>query len=554
MKSEHDQDEASFALLAQSFDTLSEAEHFLRPTPERAATGDQPPRKICVGLEERGDISPIKLEGAILEGADRNQQKYRDDPKIGAASARHSYGNAAPVSFAPMPYPSGQGDHNHHSNPQHGYYHHSQQDIPIYNAKGYSTTASNPFFVLRCVSQAFNTFSYKLSCLNEERICPVNIGPHSSTFSQYSRMEGDGIDINVLEKACSRVETALCAFGGTSTKPPVPRSSFSGIFRNRRSYDDDYYETMFHHRYTVKSDHIYWELECNPPVHGTSEPWDGLSGRPDLAFRGHRASPCYSPGISATSSSSVAPVDRYQKMRYRCKLCHQLKQNHDCPFRNSLHRSIGVTVHASINAFQAAEPGRLAPPLSEMNSCVTFFENENGFSPEQLREAATPRISPETDQTRPLHYSPESSLSSDSGQHKENIVSLRPPRPLTAPRPFGVTDKPLFVESVDLKPGQLRIISSSEHHVGSASFSYPPVPLPFEQRKRLSDTLFALAGQVPRLKEECAALLRCARGNNEWDLGVAQLLCQLVVGLYCAEGDFCLDGLKRYLQRMGISC
>ena len=552
MTSEHDQDVASFALLAQSFDTLSDAEHFLRPTPERAT--DQPPLKICVGPEERGDISPIKLEGAILEGADRNQKDYCDDPGTENPSARDLYGTAEPVSFAPMPYPSSKDNHEQHNNAHHEYHHHdSQEERPIYNAKGYSATASNPFFVLRCVSKIFDSFSYKLSCLDEGSICPVNIGPHSSTFSRYSQMEGNGIDVHDLEKACSRVETALCAFGGTSTA--TARSSYAGIFRPRRSYDDEYYENTFHHRYTVKRDHIYWELESSPPVHGSSEPWEsGDPSRPDLLFQGPSASLYYSPGISATSSSSVVPVDRYQKMRYRCKLCHQLKQNHDCPFRNSLHRSIGVTVHASINAFQAAEPGRLAPPLSEMNSCVTFFEDENGLSPDHMREAATPRISPETNQTRPLHYSPESSLSTDSGHHNGRIAPSRPPAPHTAPKPFGVTDKPLFVQSVDLKPGQLRIVTSSEHLVGSTSFSYPAVPLPYEQRKRLSDTLFALAGQVPCLKEECAALLRCARGNNEWDLGVAQLLCQLVVGLYCAEGDFCLDGLKRYLQRMGISC
>jgi hypothetical protein len=107
---------------------------------------------------------------------------------------------------------------------------------------------------------------------------------------------------------------------------------------------------------------------------------------------------------------------------------------------------------------------------------------------------------------------------------------------------------------MELKPEQFRSVTLSKLVDGGNAFVYPPVPLPFEQRRRLSDTLFALARQVPRLNEECAGLLRSARRNDEWDLGVAQLLCQLVVGLYCAEGDHRLDGLKHYLLRMGISC
>merc|ERR1712238_412576 len=56
------------------------------------------------------------------------------------------------------------------------------------------------------------------------------------------------------------------------------------------------------------------------------------------------------------------------KLRYRCKLCGQPKTNHVCPYQSSLVRSIGAMVHPAVNAFTAAEPGRLAPDLKEMNN------------------------------------------------------------------------------------------------------------------------------------------------------------------------------------------
>jgi hypothetical protein len=49
-------------------------------------------------------------------------------------------------------------------------------------------------------------------------------------------------------------------------------------------------------------------------------------------------------------------------------------------------------------------------------------------------------------------------------------------------------------------------------------------------------------------------LLRAARENGEWDLAVAELLTQVIIGLYCGEGDTRLDGLQRYLLGLGISC
>ena len=42
--------------------------------------------------------------------------------------------------------------------------------------------------------------------------------------------------------------------------------------------------------------------------------------------------------------------------------------------------------------------------------------------------------------------------------------------------------------------------------------------------------------------------------KNMWDLAIAELLTQLIVALYCQEGDRCLDGLQNYLLYLGVSC
>ena len=112
----------------------------------------------------------------------------------------------------------------------------------------------------------------------------------------------------------------------------------------------------------------------------------------------------------------------------------------------------------------------------------------------------------------------------------------------------------LFVESVDLKPEQFRIVSQSKVVNEPDAFSYPALPLPYAQRKRLSDNLFSLSKEVPQLTDECAAVLREAREKDLWDLAVAELMAQVVVVVHCLEGDSHFDGLRRYLLTLGISC
>jgi hypothetical protein len=84
-------------------------------------------------------------------------------------------------------------------------------------------------------------------------------------------------------------------------------------------------------------------------------------------------------------------------------------------------------------------------------------------------------------------------------------------------------------------------------------YDYPPIPVSFQGRKRLSDTLFYLSKSLPSMTADVASLLRIAREREEWDLAVAEILTQIIVALFCAEGDLRLDGLRNYLLNIGIS-
>lgn len=56
------------------------------------------------------------------------------------------------------------------------------------------------------------------------------------------------------------------------------------------------------------------------------------------------------------------------------------------------------------------------------------------------------------------------------------------------------------------------------------------------------------------MTRDCGAVLREARERDDWDQAVSELLTQVVVGLYCGEGDTQLDGLRQYLLTLGVSC
>jgi len=112
----------------------------------------------------------------------------------------------------------------------------------------------------------------------------------------------------------------------------------------------------------------------------------------------------------------------------------------------------------------------------------------------------------------------------------------------------------LFVDSIDLKPEQFRLITPSKKTSLPDAYTYPSLPLPYAQRKRLSDNLFSLSKEIPQLTDECAVVLRNAREKDMWDLAVAELMTQVVVVIHCSDGDCRFEGLRHYLLTLGIAC
>merc|ERR1712028_179809 len=86
--------------------------------------------------------------------------------------------------------------------------------------------------------------------------------------------------------------------------------------------------------------------------------------------------------------------------------------------------------------------------------------------------------------------------------------------------------------------------SHSRMMMSHGAYTYPALPLPYAQRKRLSDNLFSLSKEIPQLTDECASVLREARERDLWDLAVAELMTQVVVVVHCHDNDMRFEGLQ----------
>lgn len=298
------------------------------------------------------------------------------------------------------------------------------------------------------------------------------------------------------------------------------------------------------------------------------------------------------------------------KMRYRCKLCGQPKTNHVCPYQQSLVRSIGVMVQPAVNAFTAAEPGQLAPALTEMNNLAISAAAVAAENDSALADNSTSPTRPTPDRssilgsmsqtegdaaTNAVQVTPESLRSGGGGSSRSpaddimtpggrssrtggtpgsssgssNRRSGRSGAPGSTPssslkkrsharmRSGNAGDQAdlLFVEEMELQAEQFRTVTPSKSiSENPDAFTYPALPLPYAQRKRLSDNLFSLSKEIPQLTDECAAVLREARERDLWDLAVAELMTQVVVVVHCHEGDNSFEGLSRYLLTLGFTC
>jgi hypothetical protein len=164
MKTDHEQDFASFALFTQSFDTLSETGHYLKDSLERNLS-TPPIQKIDLEAEtlsQMGDISPIKL--------DDHRQLPTQLQQPCHSNSSYAVNEGVPVSayHGSRHYLQSHPRHSYEAYPHHHHRHHHQ------------TSTSNSIYVLRNAHAAFNDCSYLLPCLENQDICPVHLATHSS--------------------------------------------------------------------------------------------------------------------------------------------------------------------------------------------------------------------------------------------------------------------------------------------------------------------------------------------------------------------------------------
>ena len=443
--------------------------------------------------------------------------------------------------------------------------------------------------------------------------------------------------------------------GGSHTDTPgnAKKADANGTVENiedTRSEARKLYDEKLPLRFYENDDRLSWEIEDEPPIgNAADDVGDAISSRKSASSRGTADSSSnkrsypddsvvlyrsdrdgkkmrqtykadggmmmpHHTGMSGTSAAFVGSPQ--PKMRYRCKLCGQPKQNHICPYQQSLQRSLGTMVYKAVNAFTAEEPGEVAPALSTMNNFVT---SSGGDKSEPSSAATTPsRGIPKSGTGTMLsrsagrklaHITPQSvsrtNCNSPGGSSLSTVES--PPRAGGGRSPVRSTGRTprssgsrherdggggrskttpsrdnraslakklrfpsdpgssssrggdlLFVESADLRAEQFRVVRP-RHGTGVAPkdtpYHYAAVPLPYGQRKRLSDKLFGVSKEVPNLTDECAHVLREARKRDMWDTAVAELYAQVLVAMACPSQDERLDGLRWHLlTEHGIAC
>lgn len=321
-----------------------------------------------------------------------------------------------------------------------------------------------------------------------------------------------------------------------------PRSS---IFRLKASSGSrEAYEQQLQRRYVIGSKQVSWLNEENPPIHmdddekaGDADPL-GNHKQPDCV-------PSSSNDLHATAATGDSAAEK-SKAKYRCKMCDQPKQNHKCPYRSSLHRSIGVMVYPAVNSYTAAEPGSLAPALTKMNNFVSYDSDHGSPRPEYELAVASSRTLLMNQVTPEVSRGASSPRGSDYGHAPKRVKMTIKEEPC-----LDVGDS-LFKETVALRPEHYRAISPTTDDC--RKYHYQQIPLTFKERKNLSDTLFYLSRDIPTVTTDCARTLRMARECGEWDQAVAELMTQVIVCLHCVEGDSELDGLQQYLLSIGIAC
>lgn len=349
------------------------------------------------------------------------------------------------------------------------------------------------------------------------------------------------------EVARRRVNSALCAFGGMAvpSSSEVAGDDFVYPKRKRGRIDEAqrYYNESLAGRYFEDEDRLSWEVEEFPPI---------------------RVSESDEDDDNSDTVCSRVPLVR--------------NASNDDDKQQTLARNIGVMVYPAVNAYTAIEPGIITPALNEVNSNISD-NNEKTCPPEATpaksqnesyirgNSSFTPMVSPEFSRPGPAQITSQSSSTMDREETPQRSVNYaggawmsnhQSPRKVSPSGNHPEIPTPtdlLFVDMQELQPEQYRIVAPKKRFKSSSStYCYPPLPLPYAQRKRISNAMFSMSKSIPGLTDECASVLGEARKKDAWDLAVAQLMTQVIVVTHCSVEDSRLDGLSKYLLTLGIAC
>ncbi len=359
-----------------------------------------------------------------------------------------------------------------------------------------------------------------------------------------------------------RLHSAVIAFGGNINKHKLQMLS---PFNNNRG---NAYGSGLEKRFFDNQTRLSWDVEERAPAEiengvnfisslDKSSSDDPLSteDKTSKSFDDEDRESILEFGRSMSYSSSKKLQD-IPKTRYRCKLCGQPKQNHICPYQQSLQRNIGTMSYPALNSFECSEPGKLAPSLSDMNNFVTNIEDdqiEQGISIKSSFKEG-PKWNPlEDPNTKTLPISPSTNERSflSKLKNKKRKISIMSSCVKTGSAEYS-KDK-LMLPKGDSKPEHYKEISTTAS-AGHGSYVYPTLPLTYMQRHSMSDSLFNLCKERFGLVEECSQVLDNAKLSNSWDLAIAELTTQILFILYCTLGDRTVESLHKYLLLMGISC
>ncbi|KAL9184735.1 hypothetical protein ACHAXT_012705 [Thalassiosira profunda] len=408
--------------------------------------------------------------------------------------------------------------------------------------------------------------------LPEEVECAINVSGAGSFLVGHvpgmTRLEKSKLSKSDLALAKQRIESAICAFGGTvrRTPPPSQSSDKQSIFRTRNeppskaspsrsrtsssrgrrrgggalartpSLRRERYERKLRAQYFEHGNRLSWDVQANLALslNGASGTFD----EDDMALKRRTGS------------------DQGEKRKNRCKKCGQMKQGHICPYASSLQRSIGVMVFASANAHVADEPGRMAPALCEMNNFIPIKGGGSSLEPERKRRKVVVVSGDESSKSGdakpevPNPFRRKSLFASEEAIEEKRSDD----EDARGDKTDAGSGDLLFQPTMEVTLEQYRGVTPRDPFASRRDYQYPQVPLTFSQRKNTSDALFSLSRLVPGLTDECALALTEARRRDQWDLAVAELMAQTLIVLKCGEGDYTLDGLRRYLLTLGISC